>query len=83
MQYRAIASFLTVISLITAAEAQTLRHTDTSPHKVQIVTVDKGVRLEVLDWGGKGRPLFSSREAEIPRTPSILLRLNSLPSIAS
>jgi non-heme chloroperoxidase len=30
---------------------------DTSPHKVQFVTVDKDVRLEVLDWGGTGRPL--------------------------
>ena len=30
---------------------------DPSPHKIQFVTVDKGVRLEVLDWGGAGRPL--------------------------
>jgi non-heme chloroperoxidase len=30
---------------------------DTSPHKVRFVTVDKGVKLEVLDWGGTGRPL--------------------------
>jgi len=27
---------------------------DSSPHKVQFVTVEKGVRLEVLDWGGSG-----------------------------
>jgi hypothetical protein len=25
---------------------------DKSPHKVRFVTVDKHVRLEVLDWGG-------------------------------
>lgn len=31
---------------------------DTSPHKVQFVTVDKDVKLEVLDWGGRGRPLI-------------------------
>jgi non-heme chloroperoxidase len=31
---------------------------DTSPHKVQLVTVEEGVRLEVLDWGGTGRPLI-------------------------
>src|ERR1700678_1196245 len=31
---------------------------DTSPHKVQFVTVEKDVRLEVLDWGGAGRPLI-------------------------
>ncbi len=28
---------------------------DPSPHKVQFVTVEEGVRLEVLDWGGSGR----------------------------
>jgi non-heme chloroperoxidase len=31
---------------------------DTSPHKAQFVTVEKDVRLEVLDWGGTGRPLI-------------------------
>jgi non-heme chloroperoxidase len=30
---------------------------DPSPHMVQFVTVDKDVKLEVLDWGGKGRPI--------------------------
>jgi non-heme chloroperoxidase len=30
---------------------------DSSPHKVQFVTVDKDVKLEVLDWGGTGPPL--------------------------
>src|SRR5579871_900054 len=30
---------------------------DASPHKVQFITVDNNVKLEVLDWGGKGRPL--------------------------
>jgi non-heme chloroperoxidase len=30
---------------------------DPSPHLVQFVTVEEGVRLEVLDWGGSGRPL--------------------------
>jgi len=29
---------------------------DPSPHIAQFVTVDKGLRLEVLDWGGSGRP---------------------------
>lgn len=28
---------------------------DPSPHQVQFVTVEPGVRLEVLDWGGTGR----------------------------
>jgi len=30
---------------------------DPSSHRVQFVTVDDNVRLEVLDWGGTGRPL--------------------------
>jgi non-heme chloroperoxidase len=30
---------------------------DPSPHAVQFVTVDKDVKLEVLDWGGTGRPV--------------------------
>jgi non-heme chloroperoxidase len=32
--------------------------TDSSAHKVQFVTVEEGVQLEVLDWGGTGRPLI-------------------------
>lgn len=31
---------------------------DSSPHTVQFVTVDEDVKLEVLDWGGTGRPLI-------------------------
>jgi pimeloyl-ACP methyl ester carboxylesterase len=30
---------------------------DPSPHHVQSVTVEDGVRLEVLDWRGSGRPV--------------------------
>lgn len=30
---------------------------DPSPHTVQFITVDKNVKLEVLDWGGSGRPV--------------------------
>ena len=30
---------------------------DPSPHQVQFITVDKDVKLEVLDWGGSGRPV--------------------------
>lgn len=31
---------------------------DPSPHKAQFITVDTNVKLEVLDWGGTGRPLI-------------------------
>jgi non-heme chloroperoxidase len=30
---------------------------DPSPHNVQFVSVEPGVRLEVLDWGGTGSPV--------------------------
>jgi hypothetical protein len=30
---------------------------DPSPHTIRFVVVEKNVRLEVLDWGGSGRPL--------------------------
>jgi pimeloyl-ACP methyl ester carboxylesterase len=31
---------------------------DTSPHQVFFIPVDRGVKLEVLDWGGVGRPVI-------------------------
>lgn len=40
------------------ATAKTMWPLDTSPHKIQFVTVEQGVRLEVLDWGGRGRPVI-------------------------
>lgn len=52
---RAIAVALAVLS--STAVAQTATPTDKSPHNVQFVTVDKEVKLEVLDWGGTGPPL--------------------------
>ena len=33
------------------------QNADTTAHTVQFVSVEKDVRLEVLDWGGTGRPL--------------------------
>jgi len=42
----------------TRMTGKTLRPVDPSPHKVLYVPVDKGVRLEVLDWGGEGPPLI-------------------------
>jgi pimeloyl-ACP methyl ester carboxylesterase len=43
------------VAFCTAAHAQNAP--DVSPHKIQFVTADKDVKLEVLDWGGTGRPL--------------------------
>ena len=30
---------------------------DPSPHHREMITVDQGIQLEVLDWGGTGRPI--------------------------
>lgn len=40
-----------------AGPASPAAWTDPSPHRVRFATVAPGVRLEVLDWGGEGRPL--------------------------
>ena len=39
------------------ATKETAWSLDSSPHTVQFITVDKDVHLEVLDWGGSGRPV--------------------------
>ena len=50
-------SILSIAFLFGHAYAQEPPKPDTSTHKVQFVSVDKDVTLEVLDWGGKGPPL--------------------------
>jgi non-heme chloroperoxidase len=58
MQRVAMGQVALLMSLwgITAA-AQAESPPDTSPHNAQFITVDEGVKLEVLNWGGTGRPL--------------------------
>ena len=54
---------------------------DPSPHTVKLVTVEPGVQLEVLDWGGTGRPSSSSALWATPRTNSTSSRPNLLADI--
>lgn len=52
------ANALLLALLVTSALcAQESTWRDPSKHRVQFVTVEDGVRLEVLDWGGSGKPL--------------------------
>src|SRR6266436_4680436 len=51
------ASLLLVSLMVPLQSQQPPAWKDPSPHITQFVTVDKNVRLEVLDWGGSGRPL--------------------------
>ncbi|MGV3518763.1 alpha/beta fold hydrolase [Luteitalea sp.] len=52
---------LTLISVTAAVGALAgqaeVEWRDPSPHRVTLVAVDRAVALEVLDWGGTGRPL--------------------------
>ena len=45
------------VLLVESLGAEAARWRDPSPHTVRFVTVDDGVRLEVLEWGGSGRPV--------------------------
>lgn len=46
------------MSSLGAQQPATTKPVDTSSHTVQFVTVEPDVKLEVLDWGGTGRPLI-------------------------
>lgn len=49
--------FLLALAVIAGCTPESASWHDPSKHKVQFVTVEEGVRLEVLDWGGSGRPI--------------------------
>jgi non-heme chloroperoxidase len=50
---------LTIVLLISVAYSvnAAVWH-DPSPHKIRFITVQLDVKIETLDWGGKGRPLL-------------------------
>jgi pimeloyl-ACP methyl ester carboxylesterase len=49
---------LTLCSAVPVVTAQApLAWTDPSPHTVTLLPVDSGVQVELLDWGGSGRPI--------------------------
>jgi non-heme chloroperoxidase len=57
-RYNRRAASIVLVTLIGPLHAQQLPPwKDPCPHTTRFVTVEKGVRLEVLDWGGSGRPL--------------------------
>ena len=56
MHVRVLASVFALLMSVGALTAQTEKP-DASPHKATFVTVEPGVKLQVLDWGGTGRPL--------------------------
>ncbi len=52
----AAAALLVAARVLSPVGAEELWH-DSPPHRVHFVTVEKNLQLEVLDWGGSGRPL--------------------------
>jgi len=52
------AASIVLVSLMAPLQAQQIPPwKDPSPHTTRFVTVEKNVRLEMLDWGGSGKPL--------------------------
>ncbi len=47
-----------LVTVATPAWSQPAEWRDESSHKITLVEVEDGVRLEVLDWGGSGRALL-------------------------
>lgn len=68
-------SLMAFLVTFTTAVAQT----DSTSHRVQFVAVDEGVQVEVLDWGGVGRPLIFWRAMGTRLMRSTVLR-RSLPA---
>jgi len=54
--YRALILLIVLFGLACAQVAATWQ--DPSKHQRRFVAVDQGVNLEVLDWGGSGRPIL-------------------------
>lgn len=59
MHWKQMCGPIMLISLLSPLHSQQSdAWRDPSPHTIQFVQVDKDVRLEVLDWGGSGRPVI-------------------------
>jgi hypothetical protein len=64
-----------LFAVATRASPQQTEWKDASPHTTRFVTVEDGVQLEVLDWGGSGQPILLLAGSDLRRiTTMILLR---------
>jgi non-heme chloroperoxidase len=57
LQSGCVAVLMLLTFLVAPLYSQSAAWKDSSPHSTRFVSVDKDVRLEVLDWGGSGRPI--------------------------
>jgi non-heme chloroperoxidase len=58
MRWLRLCGLLSIASLTALYSHRPVPWHDPSPHASQFVSVDNDVRLEVLDWGGSGRPVI-------------------------
>jgi pimeloyl-ACP methyl ester carboxylesterase len=54
---RVAISMLSIVLMARLHAQEPVAWRDPSKHEVRLVTVEEGVQLEVLDWGGSGRPV--------------------------
>ncbi len=57
-RWRRLSGPILSVLLVQSLSAEAAPWRDPSSHAVRFVTVDDGVRLEVLDWGGSGRSVM-------------------------
>jgi non-heme chloroperoxidase len=57
LRWTTAVGLLLVSITVRLSAQQPLAWRDPSPHKIQFVTVEDNVKLEVLDWGGSGQPI--------------------------
>jgi len=57
MNDRVLYVLCVLLAVATPASPQQTEWKDPSPHATRFVTVEDGVQLEVLDWGGSGSAL--------------------------
>jgi pimeloyl-ACP methyl ester carboxylesterase len=51
-------ALVTSVTFLVSAPQPRSEWKDPSPHKVHLVTAEKGIRVEVLTWGGSGYPII-------------------------
>ena len=54
MSHRRFSVLCLLLAVATSASSQQVEWKDPSPHVATFITVEEGVQLEVLDWGGSG-----------------------------
>ena len=54
---RSMFAVLLAVAVLTPTRTATAQWRDPTSHTTQLVAVDQGVQLEVLDWGGTGQPV--------------------------